>query len=83
MNINYLFTKKVLYVSTKQIKKKSRTILFSKPTDLTYCCVQFPFFDDFDEDVECRFLQYDFPIFIEHTSTRRQFDIGLYRADQG
>ena len=36
---------------------------------------------DLDEEVECRFLQYDFHILIEHSSTRRQFDIGLNRAD--
>ena len=68
-------------MSTKLIKKESSSSLFSEPIESTYCCVQLPFFDDFDEEVECRFLQYDFHTLIEHSRTRRQLDIGLDGAD--
>ena len=57
----YSFLK--IFIYKKIIVKEYEKWIYEKlfPTTICYCCVQLPFFDDFDEDVECRFLKCNFP----------------------
>ena len=59
----YIKTYMKTFIYKKIIVKEYEKWIYEKlsPTKICYCCVQLPFFDDFDEDVECRFLKCNFP----------------------